>query len=474
MQRAIEGPHPGIQDPGILWILHAYQRVTNGPRIALLWATPCPPHTPLGPTKIFGPFILRERLGVGGMASVYRAVHRETGEQVALKRLLPQLARDPMLIAQFKREAEIAQALAHPNMAYVNGFGEIDGVHYLTMEEIDGPSVLELLRRANEVGEPAPIGVSLWILREILCALNYAMCGLDEHGQPFNIVHRDLSPSNIIINRRGEVKIIDFGVAKALVGRYATNSGRIKGKLGYMSPEALAGREIDSRSDLYSLAVLGWELLTARRLFRGSEPEQLALRAQNHERTPPSAFNGHVPRELDHVVAVALSDNPEGRWSSARDMLDALEPLLAEQGSGASTRALREWTEKLTGSESGVHAWPGQERPQGSQLSAEPAAVFMPSVTMPTSPLKIPGVRRFHEEVRTMVDPVFDPGERHRAQSQAEPVAPLALGSSEFSVPTRKMHVEITPVPEPDDSRDPDTLEINALVANYVLHPDPS
>ncbi len=202
------------------------------------------------------------------MATVHRAVHRESGEHVALKRLLPQLAKDAMLIKQFRREAEIARSLAHPNMACVHEFGEVDGVHYLTMEEIDGPSVLDLLRRANESDSPAPIGVSLWILREILCALDYAMCGLAEDGEPFNIVHRDLSPSNIIVNRRGEVKIIDFGVAKSLRGRYATNSGRIKGKLGYMSPEALAGREIDSRSDLYSLAVLAWELLTAQALSR--------------------------------------------------------------------------------------------------------------------------------------------------------------------------------------------------------------
>lgn len=414
----------------------------------------------------FGPYRLLECLGVGGMATVHRAVHRESGEHVALKRLLPQLAKDAMLIKQFRREAEIARSLAHPNMACVHEFGEVDGVHYLTMEEIDGPSVLDLLRRANESDSPAPIGVSLWILREILCALDYAMCGLAEDGEPFNIVHRDLSPSNIIVNRRGEVKIIDFGVAKSLRGRYATNSGRIKGKLGYMSPEALAGREIDSRSDLYSLAVLAWELLTARRLFRGSEREQLALRAKNHERTPPSSQNPQVPKQLDNLVAIALSEDPDQRWSSASDMLRALEPLLESEGTSASPRALREWMEEL-----GTAA----ERPSIRDSSMAPtppapSAVFIPSVTMPTSPMKIPGVRRFHEEVRTAVDAVFDPGERHRANTSPPEEIALAVGSSEFAVPTRRMQIELEPEPEPE-TRDPDTLEIHDLVASYVLDP---
>ncbi|MCP4444214.1 MAG: serine/threonine protein kinase [Myxococcales bacterium] len=414
----------------------------------------------------FGPYRLYERLGVGGMATVHRAVHRGTGERVALKRLLPQLAGDAMLIKQFRREAEIVQALAHPNMAYVHDFGEVNGEYYITMEEIDGSSLLDLLRRANENGEPAPIGVSLWVLREILCALDYAMNGIDETGEPFNIVHRDLSPSNVIVNRRGEVKIIDFGVAKSLHGRYATNSGRIKGKLGYMAPEALAGRMSDSRSDLYSLAVLGWELLTGRRLFRGNEREQLVLRAENFERTPPSAFNTAVPRELDQLLAVTLSEDPNQRWFSARNMLRALEPLLLAEGQNASPRALRDWAEKLTDlGQTSEH----RDCYQDSQYSSDISSVSIPEVTMPPSSNKIPGVRRFHEDVRTSVDPILDAGERHRAHTM--PVAPIALasGSSGFAVPTQITELDIEL--EPAETRNPDTLEINALATQYVLEP---
>ncbi len=403
----------------------------------------------------FGPYRLCERLGVGGMATVYRAIHRESGERVALKRLLPQLAGDAMLIKQFRREADIAQALAHPNMACVHDFGDVDGVHYLTMEEIDGPSILNLLRQANEQSEPAPIGVSLWILREILCALDYAMCGLDVDGEPFNIVHRDLSPSNVIINLRGEVKIIDFGVAKSLRGRYATNSGRIKGKLGYMSPEALAGRDIDSRSDLFSLAVLGWELLTARRLFRGSEHEQLELRAQHRERTPPSTLNRDVPAELDQIIAVALAEDREQRWPSASAMLVALEPLLEAHGQSASPRALRAWVNELL---DGTPKDETRERAQDSRVSQQQSSVFRPSITMPTSSLVIPGVRRFPDDVQTVVDPIFDAGARHRANTDARNSVSLALGSSEFQVPPKRQHVATAADSSSSDTRDPITL----------------
>ncbi len=363
----------------------------------------------------FGPFRLERRLGTGGMATVHSAVHRATGQRVALKRLLPQLAHDTALVRQFRREAEIAKALAHPNMAAVYEFGAVDGIHYLTMEEIDGLSVLDLLRRANQDSQPAPIGVSLWVLREILCALDYAMTGLDENGEPFSIVHRDLSPSNIIITHQGGVKIIDFGVAKGLLGRYATNSGRIKGKLGYMSPEALAGREIDSRSDLYSLAVLGWELLTAQRLFRGTEQQQLSLRASKHERTPPSAHNPWVPAALDKLLAVALSENPTDRHGSARAMLGALEPLLMAEGKGASAYALRTWMRQLEGTSEGKESATNRVKNHSShQLRA------LSPIPMLTSGRAIPGVRRFHE-VHTEVDVGLGARVQRKANGESEP-----------------------------------------------------
>lgn len=388
----------------------------------------------------FGPYTLLECLGIGGMATVHRAVHHETQNEVAIKRLLPQLARDQALIRQFVREAEIVQALAHPNIVEVVDYGHVDGVHYLAMERIEGQSILALLRRASQDGQPAPIGVSMWILHEILTALEHAMTGLGKDGRPLHIVHRDLSPSNVIVTEAGRVKIIDFGVAKGLDGRYATYSGRIKGKLGYMSPEVLTGRQVDSRSDLYSASVVGWELLTAQRLFRGSEGEQLALRASNRERTPPSQYNRWVPKELDALLAKALAEDPDRRWSSHSEMLAALMPLMNMQGQGASTSALVKWIDQLAVGDGVL------DSSKTMHSGRPPRARSMPMpVTMPSAPLNIPGVRRFADDVATVIDPVFDAGKRHQELKQSA----IAAGSVETSLP---------PIAE---TRDPDTIEQN-------------
>ncbi len=377
----------------------------------------------------FGPYTVHERLGVGGMASVHRAVHRETGKVVALKRLLPQLASDQTLIKQFVREAEIAKAIAHPNIVGVEDFGSVGRERYLAMEYVRGQSVLQLLRRANEDEQPAPVGVTVWILHEILSALHYAMTGLDAEGQPFNVVHRDLSPSNIVLTPEGVVKLIDFGVAKSLAGRYATNSGRIKGKLGYMPPEVLGGRKVDQRSDLFSTAIVVWELLTAQRLFRGSEQEQLQSRARKHERTPPSSINHWVPKELDRLLAIALEEDPDSRWGSAGAMLKALRPILEAQGDGASAQSVAKWCRQLRIAE-GVfeHTETNHSIPLPDLLAKN----ALKNLVMPKTDMNIPGVRRFVDGINTVIDAAFDPGERHRAVTQSSEVE--GTGTSEARV----------------------------------------
>lgn len=377
----------------------------------------------------FGPYTLHERLGVGGMASVYRAVHRETGKVVALKRLLPQLATDATLVKQFIREGEIASVIAHPNIVGVEDSGWVGRERYLAMEYVRGQSVLQLLRRANEDSTPAPVGVTIWILHEILSALDHAMTGLDQEGKAFNVVHRDLSPSNIILTPRGVVKLIDFGVAKALEGRYATNSGRIKGKLGYMPPEVLAGRQVDQRSDLFSTAIVAWELLTAQRLFRGTEHEQLVSRAQKHQKTPPSSINRWVTKELDALLAVALEEDPNDRWGSAGAMLKALAPILQSQGEGASQEAVAQWCKQLRIAEGVLeHTETNHSVPLADLLPARTPA----KVVLPNTQLNIPGVRRFVEAVHTVVDAEFDPSERHREVTDGSvPAIPHDFGAGE-------------------------------------------
>ncbi len=401
----------------------------------------------------FGPYLIYERLGVGGMASVHRAVHRETGKVVALKRLLPQLATDAPLLKQFLREAEIATAIAHPNIVGVEDYGEVGRERYLAMEYVRGQSVLQLLRRANEDEQPAPVGVTVWILHEILTALHYAMTGLDEHGEPFNIVHRDLSPSNIVLTPKGTVKLIDFGVAKSLAGRYATNSGRIKGKLGYMPPEVLAGRKVDQRSDLFSTAIVAWELLTAQRLFRGTEQEQLMSRARNHERTPPSSINHWVPNSLDRLLAIALEEDPEERWGSAGAMLNALMPILESQGAGASAQSVAKWCRQLR---IGEGVFQNVDTNHSMPLANLPPKPGAPRFTMPSTQHNIPGVRRFVDGMNTVIDADFDAGERHRAATDRNRAGTdedvIELDASDQTAPTE--------IPTPRDDRDSERQDV--------------
>lgn len=418
------------------------------------------------PSEEFGDYNVYERLGMGGMATVHRAIHRDSGRCVAIKRLLPQFAKDRELIQQFKREAEIACALTHPNIVEVWEHGQVGSVHFMVMELIEGKSLLSLLRRANEDGEPAPIGVSVHMLREILNALEYAVNGLDSSGRPFNIIHRDLSPSNVVVTKSGGLKIIDFGVARSTHGRYATNSGHVKGKLGYMSPEILGGRKFDGRSDLFSASVVAWELLTAKRLYRGSEREQLKLRNANYEQTPPSDFNHWVPQEIDALLSIALAENPAQRWPSAGAMLDALRPQLRKHGEGASRAAVLAWMHRLEKGEkvkvdtrTGVHN-PSSGDAKGSDgmadIPSEPKKVVFNSNTAVSASRRV----KFKPDITTIHDLGYDPIKVHQTN---EGESSFALGSSEFP-----LQADPGPQQEEQTSSDVEISTGDELTANSI------
>src|SRR3954465_13117969 len=221
-------------------------------------------------TDRFGPYEVYERLGLGGMAMVHRAKkHGIEGfeRSVALKRMLSHLAEDASFVESFIREAKVASLLQHPNIAQVYDFGRIGGVYYIAMELVSGFDVRKLLRYANKANESIPLPVVLSILGELCDALEYAHGFVDERGVPLNIVHRDISPSNLIVAHTGHVKVIDFGIAKASSRQLHTESGLVKGKLGYMSPEAALGMQLTPVADIFSVGVVAWELVTASPLF---------------------------------------------------------------------------------------------------------------------------------------------------------------------------------------------------------------
>jgi hypothetical protein len=201
--------------------------------------------------RALGAYVLERKLGTGGMAEVFLA--RRSGphgfsKRVAIKKILPELARDPQLIQMFCDEARLAASLNHPNIAQVLEFGEQDGELYLVMEHVDGVSCSTLLRAVSERGETIPTGPALVIARDVLLALGFAHEATDEDGLPLGVVHRDVSPSNILVSRIGTVKLIDFGITRSFIAERRTFPGELKGKLRYMSPEQILGADVDARS----------------------------------------------------------------------------------------------------------------------------------------------------------------------------------------------------------------------------------
>ncbi|HEU0030698.1 MAG TPA: serine/threonine-protein kinase [Kofleriaceae bacterium] len=289
-----------------------------------------------------------ECLGAGGMASVYRAsvdIGGGVEREVALKRLLPQLAHDKGFVDDFIREAKLAAQLHHPNIVRILELGRSAGTYFIAMELVRGPSLLKLMKLATARRTQAPIGVVLAILLEVCDALDYAANATDVDGELLQIVHRDLSPSNLIITDEGHVKIIDFGVAKSLSGKFMTNTGMVKGKLGYMALEVLAGKPVDVRADIFSLGVVAWELLSGRRLFAGANEIEVIAKLRDGAQDPPSTFNMLCPPELDEIVMRALSRDRDDRWPSALVMRRTLDAVRRRYREG--TRAIAAWSQSL-------------------------------------------------------------------------------------------------------------------------------
>jgi len=310
--------------------------------------------------EVFGPYLVYEKLGVGGMAMVHRATKRgiEGFEPVvALKRMLPQIADDVDAVRSFVREAKLASLLRHPNIAQVFDLGRVGNTYYIAMEYVEGYSVLELLRCAHVAGIPLPVDVVLAILIELCDALEYAHTRADDiTGEPLGFVHRDVSPANLIITYAGHLKMIDFGVAKADPDRLDTQSGLIKGKLGYMSPEALASGPLDARSDIYSVGVVAHELLTAERLFGPVNTYQAIAARHRGDVVAPSMRNPLVPPDLDDAVLTALAPPPQKRWQTAGELRDAMHAIALVHGYQATCDRTTAWLTETFGDPFGVEA----------------------------------------------------------------------------------------------------------------------
>ena len=278
-----------------------------------------------------GPYALMRRIATGGMAEVY--VARRAGphgfqKTVAVKRILPQFARDPDFVAMFIDEARVCARLGHPNIVQVFDFGEQDGELYMAMEYVDGTTAARLVRAAATRAEDVPLDVCFHVALSLLRSLEYAHNVRDDDGKPLALVHRDVSPGNVLIDRSGTVKLTDFGIARAAEIERRTDAGQLKGKLGYMSPEQVVGRELDARTDIFTLGIVLAELLIRRPLFGGGKELDVLIRIRDADL---SAIDRATSRLADDVRAVlfrALCKDPGMRWPSASAFAAAIEEIV--------------------------------------------------------------------------------------------------------------------------------------------------
>jgi serine/threonine-protein kinase len=293
--------------------------------------------TRLGSYEIIG------KLARGGMAELFlaRSVGPEGFEKlVVLKKILPRYAQNPRFVQLFLDEAKLAAGLDHPHIAHVYDMGRADGHYFFTMEYVHGQDLRSILRRSERTGKHVPVDVAVQLARNVASALHHAHERRRPDGSLLDIVHRDVSPSNILVSYDGATKLADFGVAKAASSSVRTRTGTLKGKVGYMSPEQARGAAIDRRSDIFSLGVVLWELVAIRRLFK-SDNDLATIQSIIHMPPPPlTGERADCPAELDRVIARALDKDPATRYQSAQELQRDLEELAREHKLNQSSIAI--------------------------------------------------------------------------------------------------------------------------------------
>ncbi len=278
----------------------------------------------------FGRYTLVQRLATGGMAEVFRAkiISAHGFEKLlVIKRILPNLAADKTFVSMFIDEAKLTAQLIHPKIVQVTDFGEEGGQYFIALEFVDGFDGLALLRSAAQRHVKVPVPICMFIASEVLDALDYAHNAKDVEGKPMHLVHRDISPSNVFIARRGDVKLGDFGIAHAQERESKTQAGTLKGKYGYMSPEQVTGGDLDGRSDIFAVGIVLAEMLMGKRLFTAPNDLDVLLMVRDGRLERWDKYGQEVPKPLDAIVRKSLSKNLDQRYQSAAEFRSALEDL---------------------------------------------------------------------------------------------------------------------------------------------------
>ena len=284
--------------------------------------------------KKFGRYFLLDGIAQGGMAEIFRARLASAdgaGRLIVIKRIQAGYGGNSEFLQMFKSEIKVTMGFNHPNIVQLYDFGEEDDQPYIAMELVDGKNLRQFITRANELKQPFPIELACFIMEQSASGLHYAHSFRDKiSGEPYNIVHRDISPQNILISYEGNIKVIDFGIAKATTNMEATRAGVIKGKPSYLSPEQISGEPLDGRSDIFALGAVLWECLTGKKLFAG-ESDLAVLKLIESCQTyvkPPSTLNPKVPKELDYLVLKTLAKQREKRFQNAEELQRAFHKFL--------------------------------------------------------------------------------------------------------------------------------------------------
>jgi eukaryotic-like serine/threonine-protein kinase len=310
--------------------------------------------SPLKKPVPFGKYYLLERINVGGMAEVFKA--KTFGVEgferlLAVKRILPNIAEDEEFITMFIDEAKIAVQLQHANIAQIFDLGKVDDSYFIALEYVNGRDLRSIFDRMRSRGDALPIALACHVMMQVCEGLDYAHNKRDGQGRELHLIHRDISPQNVLIGYDGEVKLIDFGIAKAAGKASTTQAGILKGKFGYMSPEQVRGLPIDKRSDIFAVGIVLYELLTGERLFVGETDFSTLEKVRNVEIVPPSSYNKKIPQELERLMMKALARDPEDRYSNAIDLHDDLQSFLYSIGEFYSRKDLAGWMKKTFAAE---------------------------------------------------------------------------------------------------------------------------
>ncbi len=304
----------------------------------------------VAPPRIVGRYALFDEIAAGGMATVH--LGRLVGQvgfsrTVAVKRLHPQYAKDHDFVSMFVDEAKLASRIQHPNVVSTLDVVKTDDELFLVMEYVQGESLSKLVRQAARAGERIPVNIVLSVMSGMLHGLHAAHEAKSENREPLNLVHRDISPQNVLVGVDGVARVLDFGVAKAQVRSGATKDGQMKGKLSYMSPEQLNGQEVDRRSDVFSAGIVLWEALAGKRLFAGADTGEILAKVLRSEIPTPKSLLPDLPQQVSDVVMKALERDAAQRFQTAKDFAVALE----HAAPGATAHTIGEWVRDNGGEE---------------------------------------------------------------------------------------------------------------------------